>query len=88
MSEESTASRVVTVNKHLSRRLQRRISLLPKHVQHNFVWSSCRDNVHAIAQLFTLLRQIPDNVEASSTEALALHVSQEQTVYLYGPNEL
>ena len=52
----STREKVVALNKHLSRRLQQRISLLPKHVQHNFVWSACRDNVHAIAQLFTLLR--------------------------------
>ena len=73
----STRLKVAAATSQLSRRLQRLINTLPKHVRHNFVWAACRDNIHAFAQLLALLGQLPNNLEASSiTESiLKLHIS-------------
>ena len=67
----SVREKVVAAKKHLSRRFQRYIMLLPKHVRHSFVWAACRDNIHSFAQILAIQRQLPDNLEASSiTESI------------------
>ena len=38
---------------------------MPKHVRHSFVCEACCDKIRAFAQILVILRQLPQNLEAS-----------------------
>ena len=62
--ESSTIERAVDAKTRLTRRLARKLLILPKPVQHNFVWAACRDKIYAFAQILALPGQLPDNLVA------------------------
>ena len=62
----SMSERVDSMTSQLSRRLERKLLTLPKHVRHNFVWAACRDNIHSFVQLLALLGQLPQQVTTRS----------------------
>ena len=61
----SDQDQVITAKIHLARHLEQSLLRIDANLRHKFAWASCRDNIHSVTQLLTLIGQWPKYVAVS-----------------------